>query len=76
LIRKIVTGLSIRKVEDCLTDREGKLRRGIIVLYSPQPNSQEEHQLWDFVIKFVKADPQKRVLQLEKLTQELQGLNV
>lgn len=76
LMRKIVTGLSIRKVEDCLTDRQGKLRRGVVVLYSSQPNSQEEHQLWEFVIKFVKADPQTRVHQLEKLTQDLQELNV
>jgi hypothetical protein len=72
LVRKIVAGLTIRKLEDSLTDRESKLRRGFLVVYSSRPNSNEENTMWEFVVRFTKSDPQKRLTQLDDLTKELQ----
>lgn len=71
LIRQFVAGLSIKKLQDLLTDRECKLRRGILVLYSSSRNSPEENQLWNFVVRFVGADHPKRAEQLALLARQL-----
>lgn len=70
LIQQLVLALTIHKLENQLSDKKSKLKRGIIVLYSTQPQSADEHSMWDFAVKLVKKDHNKRSEQIDQLIDE------
>lgn len=70
LIQQLVLALTIHKLEDHLSNKESKLKRGIVVVYSSQPQSADEHNIWDFAVKLVKKDHDKRSEQIDQLIDE------
>jgi hypothetical protein len=65
LLREIVLALTIQKFENVLTDEGNELKRGIIVIYSSEPQSKLEHLYWDFVVKFVKKNQREQSEQID-----------
>lgn len=70
-IRQAVLCLTIQKLEDHLTKTNTELKRGIIVIYSPMPQGEEENSIWNFVIRFIVKDRIKRGEQINDLMQAI-----
>ena len=69
-IQQLVLALTIHKLEEHLSRKESKLKRGIVVVYSSTPQSADEHSIWDFTVKLVKKDHNKRSEQIDQLITE------
>lgn len=67
LIQQLVVALTIQKLEECLSNPESELKRGIVIVYSSQPQSAEEHSIWEFAVKLIKKDHNKRSEQIDEL---------
>jgi len=52
-LRKAVLGLTLQKLEDVLTQADGAIKRAVVVIFSSEPHSLAEHELWAFVIRFM-----------------------
>lgn len=63
-IKQAVLGLIIYKLERQLVQVNSKLRRGIVVLYSSRPNSEEENTFWQFLVKFIKLNEQEKLARI------------
>ena len=70
LIQQLVLALTIHKLESYLTNQDCVLKRGVIVVYSSQPQGEDEHKIWDFVVKLLNKDVSKRSQQIEQLIQD------
>jgi len=66
-IQDLVLALTIQKLEESFTQQGGCLKRGIVTVFSKQPQSQEEHHTWDFAIKLLRKDCSKRSAQIQDL---------
>jgi hypothetical protein len=74
LLRQIALALTIHKLESKLSRPECSLKRGIVVIYSAEPQSKFEHEIWDFVVRFVNKGSQEKSEQIEKLVQEFTAI--
>ena len=70
LIQQLVLAITIYKLENYLSDKESKLKRGIVVVYSSQAQSSDEHNIWEFVIRLLKKDQHERSNQIDQLINE------
>lgn len=70
LIQQLVLALTVHKLEGYLTNQDCELKRGVIVVYSSQPQGEDEHKIWDFVVKLLNKDISKRSQQIEQLIQD------
>lgn len=70
LIQQLVVALTIQKLEECLSNPASELKRGIVIVYSSQPQSAEEHSIWEFAVKLIKKDHNKRSEQIDELIYE------
>lgn len=70
LLRYTVLSLTIHKLELELAKPAGSLRSGVVVVYSPQPFSKFEHEMWDFVIKFSRKNHVEREKFITELVEE------
>jgi len=53
LLRQAVTLIAVEKLQENLRLRSSTLRRGIVVIYSQNPQSEDEHALWESVARFL-----------------------
>lgn len=74
LLRRAVTFLSIQKLQDNLRLTGSSLRRAVIVIWSSDPQGQEEHELWDSVSRFLGRQTAQRNAQIEELLNEINGV--
>lgn len=74
LLRQIVLALTIYKLEIWLSRPQCSLKRGFVVVYSPEPQGQFEHQVWDFVVKFINKESEQKAKQIERLVQDFARL--
>lgn len=70
LIQQLVVALTVQKLEEYLSKPESELKRGIVIVYSSQPQSAEEHSIWEFAVKLIKKDHNKRSEQIDELINE------
>jgi hypothetical protein len=69
-ISELVLALSVQKIEENFTQSDGCLNRGVITVLSKQPQSQEEHHIWEFTVKLLNKEHSKRAEQIQKLIEE------
>jgi len=74
LLRRAVTFLSIQKLQDNLRLTGSSLRRAVIVIWSSDPQGQEEHELWDSVTRFLGRQTAQRSAQIEELLNAINGV--
>ncbi len=74
LLRYTLLSLTIHKLELELAKPAGSLRSGVVVVYSPQPLSKFEHEMWDFVIKFSRKNYAEREKHIAELIEEFSVL--
>jgi hypothetical protein len=74
-LRKAVLGLALQKFEDALTQSDGTLKRAVVVIYSAEPHSQVEHELWAFVIRFMKLGRVERTQAIGAQVAEFERLS-
>ncbi len=70
LIQQLALAITIHKLENYLSNKESDLKRGIIVVYSSQPQSADENSIWEFAIKLLKKEQDKRSEQIDQLIDE------
>lgn len=66
----LVLALTIQKLEENFTQQDGCLKRGVITVFSKQPQSQEEHHVWDFAIRLLNKEHSKRAEQIQNLIED------
>lgn len=71
ILRNTVTLLAIQKLQDNLRLDTSTVRRAVIVIYSGNPQSQEEHDLWETVTRFLGRNAAQRNAQIEELLNEI-----
>lgn len=69
-ISELVLALTIQKLEENFTQQNRCLKRGIITIFSNQPQGQEEHHIWDFTIRLLNKEHSKRAEQIQKLIED------
>jgi|YNPMSStandDraft_2_1061718.scaffolds.fasta_scaffold16062_1 hypothetical protein len=74
LLQQITLALTIYKLEIWLSRRECSLKRGVVVIYSPESQGQFEHRVWDFVVKFINKGGEEKARQIERLVQDFARL--
>ena len=73
LLRRAVTLMSIQKLQANISLDSSTLRRAIIVIYSKQPQGQEEHELWESVTRFL-GGRSDRIAQIDELLRDISAL--
>jgi len=71
LMRQAVALLTIQKTERKLADASSVLRRGVVVVFSKESHSEEEHHLWESVTRFLGKQERQRQFQLDALLNEI-----
>jgi len=66
----LVLALTIQKLEENFVQQDGCLKRGIITIFSKQPQSQEEHHVWDFAVRLLNKEHSKRAEQIQNLIED------
>jgi hypothetical protein len=74
LLREIVLALTIYKLENRLTDQKSSIKRGVVVVYSPETQGKFEHRVWEFVIKFINKESEEKAEQVERMVQDFMRL--
>jgi hypothetical protein len=69
-VSDLVLALTIQKLEESFTQLDGCIKRGVITVFSKQPQSQEEHHVWDFVIRLLNKEHFKRGEQIQTLIED------
>jgi len=72
ILRQAVLGLTIHKLEKQLAQPNNSLCRATIVIYSLNPNSEEENVFWKFLVKFINLDDQGKSNQISSLFKSFQ----
>jgi len=67
LLQQAVTLLAIQRLQNAFRDQKSALRRGVIVIYSRDPQGQEEHDLWRAVTRFLGGRAEQRDEQIRQL---------
>lgn len=71
LLRQAVTLLAIEKLQESLKDPASSLRRAVIVIFSRDPQGEDEHTLWDPVTRFLGGRVEQRKKQMEQILDAL-----
>ena len=66
----LVLALTIQKLEENFTQQDGCLKRGVITVFSKQPQSQEEHHVWGFAIRLLNKEHSKRAEQIQNIIED------
>ena len=74
LLRCAVTLIAIQKLQDNLRLTTSSLRRAVIVIWSSEPQSSEEHELWESVTRFLGSKDSQRSTQIENILSEINEL--
>lgn len=74
VLRFCVTLLTAQKLQENLRLASSSIRRAVIVIYSSDPQGQEEHELWESVTKFLGRSSAQRTAQIEELLHEIELL--
>lgn len=74
LLQEIALALTIHKLESRLSRQEYSLKRGLVIVYSPEPQGQFEHRVWDFVVKFINKESKEKARQIETLVRDFARL--
>jgi hypothetical protein len=69
-ISDLVLALTIQKLEEGFTQQNGCVKRGIITIFSRQPQSPKEHHVWEFAVKILNKEQSKRVEQIQVLIED------
>lgn len=67
LLRQAVTLLAIHKFQAALKDPRSSLKRVVIVVFSRDPQGEDEHRLWEPVTRFLGGRAEQRNTQLNQL---------
>jgi len=74
-LRRAVALLAIEKLEIALRDEQSSLRRGVLVIYSQEPQGQEEHELWEAITRFLGCRAEQRKAQIANSLREIEKLS-
>lgn len=74
LLEQAVTLIAIQKLQAVLKDTSSTLRRAVVTVFSSQPQSPAEHQLWESVTRFLGGRAEQRTQQLETLLNNVSAL--
>lgn len=75
LLRRATTLISIEKMHEALRNHSSALRRGVVVIYSNEPQSDEEHSVWEAVTRYVGTNEKDRIRQLDQILAEINSLS-
>jgi len=73
-LREAVALLAVEKLENALRDEKSSLRRGVLVIYSQEPQGQEEHDLWEAITRFLGSRSEQRKIQIESSLMKIEKL--
>lgn len=74
LLQEIALALTIHKLESRLSLQEYSLKRGLVVVYSSEPQGPFEHRVWDFVVKFINKESEEKARHIETMVRDFARL--
>lgn len=75
LLRRATTLISSSKMQQALRNHSSALRRGVVVIHSNQPQSEEEHSIWEAVTCYVGTNEKERNRLVDQLLTEINRLS-
>ncbi len=74
LLTQVVALITIRKLDSALRGKTSSLRRAVIVIYSRQPNGEEEHDIWEKVTRFLASRAEQQKEQIDDMIRAISAL--